>query len=120
MYVPIMQLLCSTLVIISCIFLPEAVGVGSSGALLGLLTSWLVWIVFRWRKIPPECRGQRNCQMGVVLVATAITLGTSFSPNVDWAAHFGGAVQVSSTDIVLLLSWLMIVAARAACGDWYC
>jgi hypothetical protein len=24
------------------------VGVGSSGALMGMLSSWVVWIIFRW------------------------------------------------------------------------
>jgi hypothetical protein len=28
--------------------LPDSVGVGSSGAVLGMLASWIVWIVFRW------------------------------------------------------------------------
>lgn len=79
--------------ILSCIFLPESVGVGSSGALLGILTSWMVWIVFRWRKIPEQCRGQRNCQLAVVTGSVAITLGFSFTDYVDWAAHFGGAIQ---------------------------
>jgi hypothetical protein len=32
----------------SCCFLPESVGVGSSGALMGMLSSWVVWIIFRW------------------------------------------------------------------------
>ena len=32
----------------SCIFIPDSVGVGSSGALMGMLSSWIVWIVFRW------------------------------------------------------------------------
>lgn len=74
-------------------FLPESVGVGSSGAVLGMLTSWIVWIVFRWKKIPRESHGLRNCQLLVVLVSVAITLGMSFSSYVDWCAHFGGAVQ---------------------------
>ena len=34
--------------ILSCVFLSNTVGVGSSGALLGMLTSWIVWIIFRW------------------------------------------------------------------------
>jgi hypothetical protein len=33
---------------LSCIFLPDAIGVGSSGALMGMLSAWLIWIVFRW------------------------------------------------------------------------
>eukprot|EP00604_Paraphysomonas_vestita_P003091 CAMPEP_0174818422 /NCGR_PEP_ID=MMETSP1107-20130205/1092_1 /TAXON_ID=36770 /ORGANISM="Paraphysomonas vestita, Strain GFlagA" /LENGTH=342 /DNA_ID=CAMNT_0016030231 /DNA_START=59 /DNA_END=1084 /DNA_ORIENTATION=+ len=28
---------------LSCIFLPDAIGVGSSGALMGILSAWLVW-----------------------------------------------------------------------------
>ena len=28
--------------------LPDPVGVGSSGAVLGMLASWIVWILFRW------------------------------------------------------------------------
>lgn len=79
--------------LMSCCFLPDSVGVGSSGALLGMLTSWIVWIIYRWKKIPPESRGQRNCQLMIVVVAVAVTLGMSFSSYVDWAAHFGGAVQ---------------------------
>lgn len=123
----------------SCIFLPDAVGVGSSGALLGILSAWLVWIIFRWcihhialiiiaallfiivsvtmhrfdcflsrwgwlyrKKIPKECHTQRNCQLAIVLAAVVITLATSFSPNVDWAAHFGGALQGLLWGIVLL------------------
>jgi hypothetical protein len=37
-----------TRVLRSCCFLPESVGVGSSGALMGMLSSWVVWIIFRW------------------------------------------------------------------------
>ena len=73
--------------------MPNAVGVGSSGALLGILTAWLVWLLFRWQKIPPESTGQRNCQLFVVLTCVVVTLATSFSPNVDLAAHFGGALM---------------------------
>jgi membrane associated rhomboid family serine protease len=77
----------------STIFLPNTIGVGSSGSLLGMLTAWAVWIVFRWRKIPERYHRQRNCQLGIVVSSVVITLATSFAPYVDWAAHFGGAVQ---------------------------
>jgi membrane associated rhomboid family serine protease len=79
--------------ICSCAFLPNSVGVGSSGALLGMLSAWIVWIVFRWKKIPEQCRSQRNCQLGMVVISVAVTLGMSFSPFVDWGAHFGGAIM---------------------------
>ena len=60
----------------------------------GMLSSWVVWIVFRWKKVPEICRSQRNCQLLSVTVAIAVTLGFSFSPYVDWAAHFGGFTMV--------------------------
>lgn len=95
--------------ICSCIFLKDSVGVGSSGAVLGMLCSWLVWIIFRWKKVPRECKPQRNCQLLMVSAAVGITvshpyfwyhlayffiqLAFSFSDYVDWAAHFGGSIQ---------------------------
>ena len=50
----------------SCIFLPDTIGVGASGSLLGILSAWLVWIIFRWKKIPENNRTQRNCQLLIV------------------------------------------------------
>jgi membrane associated rhomboid family serine protease len=88
--------------IMSCLIIPDAVGVGSSGALMGMLASWVVWIVFRWDKIPPECRSQRNCQLFTVVAAIVITLATSFMPAVDYAAHAGGAFQGFLWGIVML------------------
>lgn len=81
---------------------------GSSGALLGILASWIVWIIFRWRKIPEECRAQRNCQLVIVVGAVVVTLATSFSPNVDWAAHMGGALQGILWGVALLADQLDI------------
>ena len=64
---------------LSCIFLPDAVGIGSSGAVLGMLTAWIVWIIFRWWKVPVENRSQRNCQLLVVSAAVGLTLAFSFT-----------------------------------------
>ena len=77
----------------SCIFIPNTVGVGSSGALMGLLSSWIVWMIFRWKKIPHRMKGQRTCQLVVVVLSVVVTLATSYTPNVDWAAHAGGSLQ---------------------------
>mmetsp|Transcript_5243 Transcript_5243/g.8493 ORF Transcript_5243/g.8493 Transcript_5243/m.8493 type:complete len:441 (+) Transcript_5243:39-1361(+) len=107
----------------SCCFLPNSVGVGSSGAVMGMLSSWVVWIIFRWEKIPSECKGQRNCQLFIVVTAIVVTLATSFTPNTDWAAHFGGGLQGALWGIVLLSSeldnegnqlWLRITAGSVA------
>lgn len=113
--------------ICSCCFLPNSVGVGSSGALLGMLSAWIVWLVFRWKKIPDQCRSQRNCQLGMVLISVAVTLGMSFSQYVDWGAHFGGAIQGILWGIVLLSSeldnkrnaWILrIIAAMSIAALW--
>ena len=90
----------------SCLLLPDSVSVGSSGAVLGMLSAWLVWIVYRWKKVPHEAKGQRNCQLGVVAVAVAVTLAFSFSPFVDYGAHFGGALMGFLTAAILLASEL--------------
>lgn len=86
----------------SCCFLTDSIGVGSSGALLGILTAWIVYIVFRWRKVPENVRMTRNCQLLVVLFAVGFTLSMSFTNLVDWAAHFGGAIQGLLWGIILL------------------
>lgn len=108
----------------SCIFLPGTVGVGASGAIMGMLSSWVVWIIFRWKKIPHECKSQRNCQLFIVVAAVVVTIATSFQPNVDWAAHIGGVIQGALWGIVLLSSeldvernqmWLRIGAGSVAC-----
>ena len=64
-------------------------GVGSSGAIMGILASWVVWIIFRWQKIPPECHRQRNCQLTMVASSIVITLLFSFAPFVDWGEWVG-------------------------------
>ena len=86
----------------SCIYLTTSVGVGSSGALLGILCSWIVWIIFRWNKIPENLRGQRNCQLLIVVGSIVMTLAMSFSKYVDWSAHFGGSIQGILLGIVML------------------
>lgn len=78
---------------LSCIALQDSISVGSSGALMGLLTSWVVWIIFRWNKVPVIVRKHRNCQLFAVVVCIVITIATSFNNYVDWAAHVGGGIQ---------------------------
>jgi len=57
--------------------------------------SFLLNLNYR-KKIPHECKSQRNCQLFIVVAAVVVTIATSFQPNVDWAAHIGGVIQVSS------------------------
>jgi len=73
---------------------------------MGILASWVVWIIFRWQKIPPECHRQRNCQLTMVASSIAITLLFSFAPFVDWGAHLGGAIMGLLLALVLLTDQL--------------
>lgn len=91
---------------LSCIVRPDTISVGSSGAVLGILTSWLVWIIFRWNKIPIVLRTPRNIQLVVVVGAITITMAFSFSGSVDWAAHIGGGTQGFLLGLALLSSEL--------------
>ena len=79
----------------SCIALQSDISVGSSGAVLGMLCSWIVWIIFRWNKIPARAHANRNCQLFIVFACVVITIGTSFGNYVDWCAHVGGVIMVS-------------------------
>ena len=96
----------------SCCFLTDSIGVGSSGALLGILTAWIVYIIFRWQKIPESLKMTRNCQLLVVLFAVGFTLSMSFTDLVDWAAHFGGSLQGLLWGVILLAHELDNVNTR--------
>lgn len=70
-------------------------------------------------------KSQRNCQLIIVMISVIVTLATSFTPNVDWAAHIGGSIQGILWGIVLLSSeldhernqlWLRICASIIAIG----
>jgi len=49
--------------------------------------------MFRWKKVPEQCHGQRNCQATMVVLCIVITLAMSFASFVDWAAHMGGTLM---------------------------
>lgn len=94
---------------LSCIFLPDSVGIGSSGAVLGMLTAWIVWILFRWSKVPAESRGQRTCQLIVVTAAVAFTLAFSFT---DYGERCHAMPCIST---IFCLLW-----DCACCAHWCC
>jgi hypothetical protein len=60
---------------------------------MGMLAAWVVWLIFRWfasyislslfsfmrrKKIPRECKSQRNCQLVMVSAAIAFTVRPLF------------------------------------------
>ena len=62
----------------SCLLLPDSVSVGSSGAVLGILTAWLVWIVYRWKKYRTRRKAAQptrssnfgcSCDLGIFIFA---------------------------------------------------
>jgi len=83
--------LCSN--IASCIFLPNGLGIGSSGAICGLIGADLVFVLVTWRQTLPKDISERNMLMAYLALSVAITTGVNFLPLVDFAAHAGGFVS---------------------------
>ncbi|KAG5182720.1 hypothetical protein JKP88DRAFT_318034 [Tribonema minus] len=95
---------------------PAAITVGSSGALCGLMGAWLAEIVLRWGSAQQPGGGdmaQRMTSLVICSVNIAVTLGFSFVPYIDWAAHVGGLVGG-----LLVGSALFCVTARARRAAW--
>jgi rhomboid protease GluP len=60
---------------------------GASGALWGVLTSEVVWLVMNRSHLPP---GDVRLWLQQILFTLLLNVGVSFLPNVSAAAHFGG------------------------------
>lgn len=87
-------------IIASCIFLPNTITVGSSGAVCGLIGAELVFILVTWRQTLPNDVAERNLQLVAVGLTIAVTAGLSFLPLVDSAAHGGGFVVGAALGLV--------------------
>ena len=87
----------------SAITLPETLGVGASGALMGLHGAWLVVLFVRWNQVADEFKGQRNCQLFMVVLNIVVTMGFSFVSFVDWAAHGGGLIAGFAVGFVVFI-----------------
>eukprot|EP00927_Polykrikos_kofoidii_P061642 TRINITY_DN56477_c0_g1_i1.p1 TRINITY_DN56477_c0_g1~~TRINITY_DN56477_c0_g1_i1.p1 ORF type:complete len:485 (-),score=45.63 TRINITY_DN56477_c0_g1_i1:187-1557(-) len=85
----------------SCIAVPDYLGVGSSGALCGMIGAWLPFILITWNQTLPGDVVERNTQLIVVILAVLIIVPTSFLPMVDFAAHFGGLVSGATLSMAL-------------------
>lgn len=82
---------------------------------MGLLSSWAVWIVFRWKKVPPAFKAERNCQLFIVIASIVLVLATSAKHTVDWAAHAGGTIQGLLWGWILLSSELERSSLKVRC-----
>lgn len=76
----------------SCVCLPDSLGVGSSGAICGLIGADVVFIALTWRQTLPNDLTQRNVTISSLLVTVAVTIALSAAPMIDFAAHAGGLI----------------------------
>merc|ERR1711988_237199 len=68
----------------SCVFSPNSLSVGSSGALCGIIGAWPLFIMITWNQTLPRDIKLRNIQFVLVIVSIVILVATSFIPMVDW------------------------------------
>ena len=61
---------------------------GASGALWGIMTSAIVWLVLHRQHLPGQ---QVRLRLNQMFFTLALNVGVSMLPNVSAAAHFGGA-----------------------------
>lgn len=73
--------------LLSCVALPHGIGVGASGAILGLLGAKAGWIICNWLRLNWQMRIYHMMSIAFIILFTFIA---SFSEYVDWAAHMGG------------------------------
>lgn len=94
----------------SSIFIPNALSVGSSGAICGLIGADLVFVGLTWRQTMPSDIPERNAQFFALVISVVITGGISCLPLVDFAAHGGGFV------VGVLLGFTLFTNRRVECS----
>ena len=82
---------------LSCVAMPDAISVGSSGAVMGLFGGKLAEVICRFfekekteqDRIAAQVRKE---QCAGVSCSVVVVMAFSFVPLVDWAAHLGGVI----------------------------
>lgn len=97
-------------VLASCVMTPDYLGVGSSGALCGLLGGWGSFLLITWNQTSPVDIKLRNAQTVSVGFSMLIIIGLSFLPLMDFAAHVGGLLMGAAVAMVLFAGRLQTVA----------
>mmetsp|Transcript_31260 Transcript_31260/g.47919 ORF Transcript_31260/g.47919 Transcript_31260/m.47919 type:complete len:377 (+) Transcript_31260:84-1214(+) len=97
--------------ILSVIFMPDTISVGSSGAVMGIFGGKLSEVIvrrFERNKTKQERIGHkvRQEQFGAVACAVTVVMLFSFIPFVDWAAHLGGLVTGFVVGIACFSLWI--------------
>jgi len=100
--------------LVSCFLKPDALGVGSSGALCGIMGAWGPFIAITWNQTLPRDRKSRDAQLFVVLTSVVLVIPISFLPMVDWAAHLGGMAFGAALSLVVFGGRLQSRRWRAA------
>lgn len=76
----------------SAVTIPDKIGVGASGALMGVMGAWFVQLLMTWGEGPDHVQQARSFQFIMCVVNIFVIIGFSFVPFVDWAAHLFGLV----------------------------
>jgi membrane associated rhomboid family serine protease len=81
---------------LSCCLLYSSISVGSSGSIMGILTAWLMDIMFCILTLQSEHDVNvteiynQFIMFCAILIAVTLTLALSFESSVDWGSHSGG------------------------------
>lgn len=76
----------------SCVLKPDQLGVGASGALMGVMGAWLAELVIKWSDTSDGQQSNRMFQFVMCFINILIIIGFSFVPFIDWAAHIFGLI----------------------------
>mmetsp|Transcript_1424 Transcript_1424/g.4642 ORF Transcript_1424/g.4642 Transcript_1424/m.4642 type:complete len:421 (+) Transcript_1424:118-1380(+) len=102
-----------------CVVAPNHLGVGSSGALCGLIGAWGSFILITWNQTSPVDVKLRNEQTFSVGMSVLLILAISFLPPMDLAAHLGGLLVGATLAMALFAGRLQHTVwrhATRACG----
>lgn len=102
-------------VLCGCATTPLHLGVGSSGALCGLIGAWLMFILITWNQTTPVDIRLRNAQTFSVGMSIVTIVCLSFLPLMDFAAHVGGLSMGAALAMVLFGSRLQSNKWRISC-----
>ena len=75
--------------LLSCLWTPNRISVGASGALMGIMGAFIADIILNWNNLQ---RTQRKLLLGQTLFWVTIALLLGISPLVDTGAHLGGLI----------------------------
>jgi membrane associated rhomboid family serine protease len=86
---------------------------GASGALWGVMTSQIVWLVLNWSHLPPAEVWKWAQPLVVTLL---LNVGVSMLPHVSAAAHFGGGAAGALAAFLLRVHKFGAPARRSMAG----